>query len=97
MLLNVNKLRRLLLDKEHCPEEMLPSIIKKIENFSPDTLSLLDQWIETGKIKDFSMMGITSKWLRENKDMKDIGMLIAYDWIVKEGEAAVKSLKEPLY
>jgi hypothetical protein len=97
MLLNINKLKKFLLDTEHCPEEMLPSIIEKIEKFSPGTLSLFDEWMATGKIKDFSIMGITPKWLRENKNMQDIGILIAYDWIIAEGDVAVKSLQELLY
>lgn len=96
MLLNMNKLKKVLLEEEGCPEEMLPNILQKIENFSPDTLALFDEWMATGKIRDFSMMGITPGWLRENRDMKDIGILIAYDWILKEGDIAVKSLQEPL-
>ncbi|MDR1320695.1 MAG: hypothetical protein LBK56_04625 [Gracilibacteraceae bacterium] len=79
-----------------CPEAQIPEIIRKSERFFPESAKLLNDWIEHGEVGEFSLHGITPQWLRDNKNMADIGILISYDWLLREGETAAAALRAPL-
>jgi hypothetical protein len=79
-----------------CPEPQIPEILKKAESFLPDTVKMLNEWLERGTVAEFSLYDITPEYLRKNKNLADIGIIISYDWLSREGEVAAAALREPL-
>ncbi|MDR0906782.1 MAG: hypothetical protein LBN00_11550 [Oscillospiraceae bacterium] len=79
-----------------CADEQIPSILDEIENFRPEATDMLSEWINTNLVKEFSIHGITPLWLRENKNLADIGIIISFDWLLKDGESAATALRKPL-
>jgi len=75
-------------------DELLNGVIKKIRNFGDGAQSMFDEWYNTAKIPAFDVNGITPAYLRNRHNMKDIGILIAYDWLSKEPEEAARLLKK---
>lgn len=75
---------------------LLESVISKIGNFGPDAKKMFDLWYKTGKISDFDINGITPSYLRKFHKMKDPGIIIAYDWLLKDEKEASHLLKKPV-
>lgn len=79
-----------------CPETQIPEITNKAGHFLPDAANMLREWLDQGTITEYSLYGITPKYLREDRSMTDIGIIISYDWLLHEGETAAAALREPL-
>ena len=77
-------------------EVIINTVIKQLENLSDKGQILFDSWMESGKIAEFDILGITPTYLRKFQKMKDPAIILAYDGLIKRPEFSAKILKEPL-
>lgn len=92
-----DELKERLLENDYPNDEkLLESVIQKIQNFGTETQRIFDDWYITAKITDFDINGITPAYLRKYHKMKDVGIMIAYDWLQKAPQEAVHLLKKPI-
>ena len=77
-------------------EQLLDGVIQKIRNLGTEAQKVFDNWYTTSKISDFDIGGITPAFLRKHHKMKDVGIIIAYDWLLKKPEEATHLLKKPV-
>ncbi|MDR2296241.1 MAG: hypothetical protein LBD95_05530 [Clostridiales Family XIII bacterium] len=92
----VSELEKKLLADGEFPARLLPGILTRVKAFAPETKALLDAWLAAGTVGAFELHGLTSQWLRAHRGMKDIGLILSHDWLLKEGEAAAAYLRMPL-
>jgi hypothetical protein len=86
--------KRLLEDDYPNNEKLLSGVIEKINNFGNEAQSMFDDWYSKTLSPNFDINGITPAFLRKNHSMKDPGIIIAYDWLLKKPEEAVHLLKK---
>jgi hypothetical protein len=92
------ELRDRLLENEDYPnnEKLLNGVIEKIRNFGDEAQAMFDSWWKEAKIPNFDVNGITPAYLRDFHKMKNVGIIIAYDWLHKEPKRAARLLKRPV-
>jgi hypothetical protein len=88
------ELKKRLLETDYPNDEKLNEVIKRIRNFGHDAQSMFQGWYNTAKIPSFDINGITPAYLRKQHNMKDVGIIIAYDWLSKEPEKVAYLLKK---
>lgn len=84
-----------LLEEARVPDTLIAGIMERVAAFSGDTRARLHTYLETGAVQPFALHGVTSQWLIEHKDMQPIGLLIAYDWLARDGDQAAELLTAP--
>ena len=77
-------------------EQLLNSVLDKIKSFGPEALKMFNNWMQCGRIAKFEIAGISSDYLRNTHNMKDVALIIAYDWLQKEPEIASRLLRKPI-
>ena len=77
-------------------EKLLSEVIEKIRNFGNEAQSMFENWYSTAKISSFDINGVTPAYLRKFHNMKDVGIIIAYDWLLKKPAESAHLLKKPL-
>jgi len=75
-------------------EKILNRIVERIRNFGDGGRSMFDDWYNTAKIPAFDIDGITPAFLRSRHKMKDVAIIIAYDWLLKDPKEAARLLKK---
>lgn len=82
-----------LLKEQGYPTFMLDKTADKIENLSPLLAEAFDNWAKHGIEASFTIKGYSYSSLIEKFGMKPIGAFITLDWIMKNPEKAIESLK----
>ena len=89
------ELRKRLLETDYPNDEkVLNVVVERIRNFGDDARSMFDNWWNTSKIPAFVIDGINPAFLRNRHKMKDVAIIIAYDWLSKEPKEAARLLKK---
>jgi len=92
-----NELKERLLETDYPNDErLLNDVILKIRNFGSEAQQMFDNWYATSQITNFDINGITPAYLRKFHKMKDVGIIIAYDWLQKKPNEATHLLKKPV-
>jgi len=92
-----DELRGRLLETDYPNDEkLLKDVILKIRNFGNAAQKMFDNWYATSKITHFDVAGINPAYLRRCHNMKDVGIIIAYDWLQKKPNEAAHLLRKPL-
>jgi len=86
------KLHQLLIDFGY-PSHMIEQTIEKINRFQPKIKKAFEGWVANGKEPDIEVHGYAFSQLRKDYGMKAIGAFITLDWLVRDPENAIKSLK----
>jgi hypothetical protein len=76
--------------------QLLEGVIQKIRHFGTEAQAMFDEWYATSGISPFDVKGITPAWLRKYHRMKDVGIIIAYDWLQKKPDEAAYLLRKPV-
>lgn len=82
-----------LLEAQGYPTFMMEKTADKVENFSPQLKEAFENWVEYGEEPTLEMEGYSYHILIEKFKMNPIGAFVTLDWIHREPELAVKSLK----
>lgn len=82
-----------LLNEHGYPKFMLGKTSDKIENFSPFLMEAFENWVLYGIEPSFVIKGYSFTSLIEKFKMNPIGAFITLDWIMRDSEIALKSLK----
>jgi len=75
-------------------EKILNVIVERIRNFGDAARSMFEEWYNTAKIPAFVIDGINPAFLRNRHNMKDVAIIIAYDWLSKDPREAARLLKK---
>lgn len=90
-------LKDLLLEADYPNDErLLKGVITRIREFGPEAAALFEAWAEQGKSPKFEVEGITSDNLKRRFKMKDVALIIAYDWLRKKPHEAARLLSKPI-
>lgn len=81
------------LEKQGYPEFMIDNTIKKIEAFAPAVATVFAEWLENGSTPQLEVENYSYISLIDKFKMKPIGAFITLDWLIRDSEAAKKSLK----
>ena len=77
-------------------EQFLSGVIERIRSLGPEATALFEQWMEKRVSPKFELAGISSNYLRLHHKMKDVALIIAFDWLTKEPDEASRLLKKPV-
>ncbi|MBQ8245658.1 MAG: hypothetical protein IJZ42_00810 [Lachnospiraceae bacterium] len=82
-----------LLKEQGYPAFMIEKTVDKVENFSQPIKEAFSMWSECGIEPSFSIKGYSYNILIKEFKMKPVGAFITLDWIIREPEKAIESLK----
>lgn len=84
-----------LLEADYPDDEVLLSgVLKRIRDFGPEASAMFIAWMEKGTSPKFVEAGITSDYLKTYHRMKDVALIIAFDWLKKKPNEAARLLKK---
>lgn len=73
---------------------LLSGVLERIRAFGPEASRMFEKWMEDGATPKFDTAGISSDYLRVHHNMKDVALIIAFDWLHKKPEEAARLLKK---
>ena len=77
-------------------EKVLNPLVERIRNFGDEARLAFEVWYSTAKVPAFDINGITPAFLRKHLNYKDISIVFAYDWLLKDPDEAARLLNKPL-
>lgn len=77
-------------------EHLISGVLERIHSFGPQAAEKFEYWMETGKMVKFEVGGISSDFLKKHHKMKDVALIIAFDWLNKSPQEATRLLKKPI-
>ena len=91
------ELKDILLDNDYpaSNKKMLESVIKQLQNLTPEGKSAFENWCDTRELPVFNIEGITVDYMKTYHHANDIAVILAYDGLVKEPKKAYL-LKKPI-
>lgn len=91
------ELKELLLEDDYPNNEaLITGVIRRIRSFGEAAAKMFEQWAEKGVSPTFEIEGISSSFLRNQCAMKNVALIIAYDWLMKDPHEAARLLKKPI-
>lgn len=75
------------------PEKGARIVANKLVVCTPQVKAAFMQWWQGGELPDLQIEGYTVQWLIEQHNMKPIAAFLTLDWLSREPEAAIASLK----
>lgn len=82
-----------LLNEEGYPNHMIDSTITKLELLNPVIKDSFDSWIAKGTTPDIEIEGYSFQMLVDSYGMKPVGAFLTLNWLTKDPETALRSLK----
>lgn len=76
-------------------KNLLESVVKQLQNLTPQAKAAFESWLETRNLPDFNIDGITVDYLKTYHHSTDIGVILAYDGLVRNPKSAYL-LKKPV-
>lgn len=76
-------------------KKLLESVIKQLQNLTPEGKAAFEYWYDTRTLPAFDINGITIDYLRIYHHSTDIGIILAYDGLVRDPKRAAL-LKRPV-
>ena len=94
-------MKKIIMERLQCKEDKkearAAAIEKELRNISPELQPLLDKWLKDGHCEDDKLYhGYSLSMLMHEKGLHITGALLTLDWIIKEPDAALKALSEPI-
>lgn len=92
-----DNLRELLLDNDYpaAAKGMIESVVKQLQDLTPEGKKAFEHWHDTRIVPEFDINGITPAFLREHHHSTDIGIILAYDGLIRNPERS-RLLKRPV-
>ncbi len=90
-------MKKIIMERLQCPETRAAEIEKNLKEISPELVPLLDKWLRDGQCEDDTMYyGWSLNRLIKDKGLRFTGAVLTLDWIIKDHEAALKALAQPI-
>ena len=87
-----NKIYEILIENGYS-EKSANLVLNELAQLSAPLNDYLEEWIETGNCKDYTVDGFSIFDFQMNRKMKYPAALLTMDWLIKEPEKAKESLK----
>ena len=81
-----------ILEEQEYPSFMYEKTVTKIQSFDHRLKTMFLEWVETKKEPQFIIEGYSYEKLTREFKMNPIGAFVTLDWLIKEPEAALRSL-----
>ncbi|HOV34783.1 MAG TPA: hypothetical protein PLS56_02205 [Candidatus Dojkabacteria bacterium] len=75
-------------------EDQLSKIMSQIDAMSPLLKKSLQKYLEKGTLDEINLLGYTVQSLKDNYGMNEITAFLTLDYILREPEKAVESIKK---
>lgn len=91
------ELKEILLDNDYpaSKKKLIDSVIKQLQNLTPEGREAFEHWCNTRKLPVFDIEGITIDYMKTHHHANDIAVILAYDGLVKNPKSAYL-LKKPV-
>lgn len=92
-----DNLREILLENDYpaSNKKLLQSVIKQLQNLTPEGKAAFEHWLDNRSLPTFDINGVTVDYLRTYHHSTDIGIILAYDGLVRDPKRAAL-LKRPV-
>jgi hypothetical protein len=74
-------------------EDVKQNILPKLSNMTPLLLSSLKKFLTEGELDEINLLGYSVEKLKVEHNMNEVAAYMTLDWIIKEPEEAIVSLK----
>ena len=89
-----NEILTKLLKDENYPAHMVEGTIAKLNKLQPVVADSFDSWLNHGKLPIIEIEGYTYSILINDYGMKPVGAFLTLDWICRDPQKAILSLKK---
>jgi len=89
-----NEILTKLLKEENYPAYMVDGTIAKLNKLQPIVADSFESWLNLGKLPNIELEGYTYNILVNDYGMKPIGAFLALDWLCRDPQKAILSLKK---
>jgi len=91
------ELKDILLDNDYpaTNKKLLESVIKQLQNLTPEGKMAFEHWLETRNLPSFNIEGVTVDYMKSYHHANDIAVILAYDGLVRNPKSAYL-LKKPI-
>lgn len=89
-----NEILAKLLKEEDYPTHMLEGTISKLNKLQPIVAESFESWLYQGKLPNIEIEGYTYSILVNDYGMKPVGAFLTLDWLCRDPQKAILSLKK---
>lgn len=82
-----------LLNEEGYPNHMIDNTITKLEQLDQVIKDSFASWVENGTKPEIEIEGYSFQMLVDSYGMKPVGAFLTLNWLTKDPESALRSLK----
>lgn len=83
-----------LLKEENYPAHMIETTISKLNKLQPSVAKSFESWLNEGILPDFEIEGFSYRVLVNDYGMKPVGAFLTLDWLCRDPQKAILSLKK---
>lgn len=93
----IDELKEILLENDYpaSNSKLIESVIKQLQNLTPEGKEAFEYWCDTRTLRAFDIEGINIEFLKKYHQATDIGIILAYDGLVRNPKNAYL-LKRPV-
>lgn len=90
-------LREILLENDYpaSNKQMLESVIRQLQNLTPEAKTAFEHWCDTRNLPVFDIEGVTVDYMKTYHHATDIAVILAYDGLIRNPKSAYL-LKKPV-
>ena len=93
----VEELKEILLENDYpaSNKELLDSVVKQLQNLTPEGKASFEYWCDTRNLPVFDVEGVTADYMKTYHHATDIAVILAYDGLIRNPKSAYL-LKKPI-
>lgn len=93
----IEELKEILLENDYpaSNKKLLESVIKQLQNLTPEGKVAFEHWCDTRKLPVFDIEGVTVDYMKTYHHANDIAVILTYDGLIRNPRSAYL-LKKPL-
>ena len=91
------ELKEILLENDYpaSNKQLLESVIRQLQNLTPEGKTAFEYWFDTRKLPCFDIEGVTVDYMKTYHHATDIAVILAYDGLIRNPKSAYL-LKKPV-
>jgi len=92
-----DELKTILLENDYpaSNQKLLESVIKQLQDLTPEAKAAFEHWCDTRELPDFNIEGITPDYMKTYHRSTDIAIILVYDGLLRNPKRAYL-LKRPV-
>ena len=93
----IEELKEILLENDYLAsnKKLLDSVIKQLQNLTPEGKVAFENWCDTRTLPSFDIEGVTVDYMKTYHQANDIAVILAYDGLIRNPKSAYL-LKKPV-